>query len=439
MAYATNAQFIQRSGIGIRIVDENVGTGDNSETDFDLDHGNVIAGTYTLSYAASGSNNFTALTETTHYTLDKESGRILLTASGVTTLGTNVLYATYWYSDIFSDDTVTALLASAEAQVDHITHRIWGTVSSYTDYIDGKRTSTYPTTDLPYMTDYDAPDKIMLDNYPVTKVSQIYFLQQVQDISKFYNYDDTGASYTDKTTAVNSSTEAPFTLFASTPAASDAVYIGSSSVFLGLDVNLSTNGTGSPAIDWEYWNGSAWTDLTETDTDTGASTFTASGKFTWTYPYGWAKTAVNSQTYYWIRGVVSTGYTIAPIVATMTIKDSVAQVLEPRSYDFKSHGEVILLANRMWDGQKNIRVDYSAGQTSTPAYITELTIYVAAVNAYVNLSGGSYDDATSYTIGSKSVTIGEVYVNIREVITQFKARIAEILEMTGTHTKVRGL
>ena len=98
MVLSTTQKVIERAGIGIQEIDENVGTGDNSETDFDLDYGKVVAGSYTLSYAASGSNDFTALTETTHYTLDKDSGRIVLESAGVTALGTNILYATFDHS-----------------------------------------------------------------------------------------------------------------------------------------------------------------------------------------------------------------------------------------------------------------------------------------------------------------------------------------------------
>jgi len=439
MAYATNLEFVERSGVGIRIVDENVGTGDNSETDFDLDKTNITSGSYVLNHAASGSNNFSALTETTHYTLDLESGRILLTGAGVTALGTDVLYATYWYTDTFNDDVITDYIAVADDEIDKLTGRKWDTPTNTTEYRDGHGRSGYPTTDRPYTNDYDDPDYIILNNHPVTKIDQVYFLNTPISISKFFNYDDTGSTYTDYTDEVNTSTLSPFTLFAATPATSDAVYIGSSTIFLGLDINLSTNGTGSPAIDWEYYNGTSWVDLTETELDTGASTFEASGSFTWAYPYGWTKTTVNSQSYYWVRGVVATGYSVAPICATMATKDSVNTILEPRQVLFKSNGELNIVGTTIPNGAENIRIDYYYGMTTTPSYITELAVLMASVKAYVNLSGGSYNDATSYSLGSKSVTIGEVYVNIREVITQFKKRIDEILNMIGKRNDFRAI
>ncbi len=91
MSYATNKQWAERSGLGLRIVNENIGTGTGSATSFDLNNDNIIADTYVLNHAASGSNDFTALTETTHYTLVKESGMIELTGAGVTAVGTDII------------------------------------------------------------------------------------------------------------------------------------------------------------------------------------------------------------------------------------------------------------------------------------------------------------------------------------------------------------
>lgn len=438
-AYATNLQFAQRSGLGLRIVDENVGTGDASNDDFDLDHVNIISGSYTLSYAASGSNNFTALTETTHYTLDRESGRVLLTAAGITALGTNILYATYWYTDDFSDTVITDLITAADDEIDIITGRRWDTPTSVTEYINARSTSTYPTTDNPYMSDYDQPDIFMVEQYPVTQVDSVFFIAQPISISRFFNYDDGTATFTDITDDINTSTEAPVTLFNATPAVNDYVYIGSSLQFLGLDVNLSTLGTGTPAIDWEYWNGSAWADITETDTDTGASTFTASGEFTWTYPYGWAQNAVNGQTYYWIRGALTSGYTVAPVAATVTIRDSISVILEPREFQFESNGTVHLVGQRKSSGVRNIRVTYRYGYTTTPTYITDLSVLLASEKAFLNITGSSFDEATGYTLGSKSVQIGEAWVNVKQVLEEIRKRMERILESIGKRVKVTAI
>ena len=438
-AYATTKQFAERSGLGQRVVDEVVGTGDNTETSFDLDNDNVIAGTYTLNYAASGSNSFTALTETTHYTLDKESGKIVLTTAGKTALGTNILYATYIYTIPFPDSIISDFIDIADAQIDKLTGQRWTTPTSKVEYRSGRKSLTYPTTDNPYMADWDAPDFIVLNDFPVTKITNAYFLNDPLMVEKVYNYDDSASTYTEYTKEANSSSESPFTLFAATPAADDLVYIGSSQMFLGLNVVLSTDGTGSPSISWEYYNGTAWTTMTTSETDSGSSSFTASGKFTWTHPYAWAKTSVNGVTAYWVRAKVATGYTVAPICATFTIRDSIASTLEPRNLNYSSNGILTFHGIDVPNGTNNIRIDYYYGYDTTPDYITELSTLIASLQAFIFLTGGSYDNATSYVLGSKTVTIGQQYVNIREVLDQFNKRIDSILSMIGKRAHVSAI
>ena len=432
MAYCTTKQVIEATGTGNRVIDENVGTGDNSNAYFDLDHDNVISNTYTLSYAASGSNNFTALTETTHYTIpDLESGRIILTAAGITALGTNILYATYTHTDTLSDTVISSFITYAQAEVDKILGRTYDTVTSTSEYHDGRRTHLYPTTDNPYSADLDSPDFIMLYNYPVTQVNNVYFLENPNTISKFFNYDADLGTYTDKTNAVNDA-DAEFTLFASVPAANDIVYIGSENKFLGLDFTLSTLGTGTPAIDWEYYDGSSWSDITETEIDTNSSTFKASGKFVFNFPSNWTVTSVNSSSnLYFIRGKLTSGYTIAPICLAVSIKDSISQMLHPRDITFESYGKLIFLNNSLVDGTKNIRVDYKYGSASVPALVQEMTAILAGISVLLYTTGNSYDAATSYTIGNKVISIGEQYVNIREALDQMKKRFNEIRNALG--------
>ena len=90
MAYTTTLSAIRTMGIGVEVQNETLGTGDNLEDSFDLANGNVVASSYTVEYGASGSNDLTELTETTHYTIDKDAGSLLLTSAGVTALSTNV-------------------------------------------------------------------------------------------------------------------------------------------------------------------------------------------------------------------------------------------------------------------------------------------------------------------------------------------------------------
>jgi len=113
---------------------EVVGLGDSSTTRFYLDNAYVLANTYTLYYGASESTALTQpLTETTHYTLDKDLGIITLTATGVTLISTNNIYATYKYNSIgFKDSELQDQLNRAGSRISKDTNNYWtdGTIAT---------------------------------------------------------------------------------------------------------------------------------------------------------------------------------------------------------------------------------------------------------------------------------------------------------------------
>ena len=111
---------------------EAVGTGNGSSTQFFLDQRYILTDSYTL-YA-----NAVAMTETTHYTLNKDTGEITLTSAGVTVLSTNALTAKYKYFDNgMSDEYLTSVLERADKKVDN---------SINATFTDGTATNpTYPS------------------------------------------------------------------------------------------------------------------------------------------------------------------------------------------------------------------------------------------------------------------------------------------------------
>jgi len=106
---------------------------------------------------------------------------------------------------------------------------------------------------------------------------------------------------------------------------SDYFYLGSHDQFTGVNLDLSTVGSGSsPVITWQYCSSNAdtstacdsWSSLSESDTDAGASNMTASGNFYFADPAGWVASTENSGrgALWWIRGYVSSGsFTTEPV------------------------------------------------------------------------------------------------------------------------------
>ena len=89
------------------------------------------------------------------------------------------------------------------------------------------------------------------------------------------------------------------------------LYVGSHLPFRGVKVDVTNvNGTAS-VLTVNYWNGSAWTDITDTDgTASGGVTLAQDGDVTWTVPTDWATVAAvidphGSELLYWTRWEVS--------------------------------------------------------------------------------------------------------------------------------------
>lgn len=90
-----------------------------------LDQKNIIDSSYTLSQGAI-STTATDLTETTHYTLDKDTGAITLTTAGKTAIGSRNVYATYKYNDFVSESVLSDRIDRATTDINELTSSIFG-------------------------------------------------------------------------------------------------------------------------------------------------------------------------------------------------------------------------------------------------------------------------------------------------------------------------
>lgn len=78
-----------------------------------------------------------------------------------------------------------------------------------------------------------------------------------------------------------------------TAANGDALYVGAEIPFEGVYADVdAANGTAS-VLTINYWNGTAWTDTSNTDsTDSGGVTLAVDGANTWTTPTDWVKASI---------------------------------------------------------------------------------------------------------------------------------------------------
>lgn len=136
---------------------EDVGTGDNSETTFYLDQNHVVSDSYTL-YA-----NDVEMTETTHYVLTADTGKIVLTTAGVIMLSTNKLTAKYkYFSNGMDDSYIIAVLGRSEIEVDKAVN---------STFVDGSSANpAYPTETEIQASEGYFQDRIITEKKPIIDI-----------------------------------------------------------------------------------------------------------------------------------------------------------------------------------------------------------------------------------------------------------------------------
>ncbi|MBU1884970.1 hypothetical protein KKB80_12010, partial [bacterium] len=139
--------------------------------------------------------------------------------------------------------------------------------------------------------------------------------------------------------------------------AGDYFYLASHDQFTGVNLNLSTVGSGSsPVLTWQYCSVNSdtatacdtWSTLSVTDTDSGASNMTASGNFYFADPAGWVASTENSgrQALWHIRAYISSGsYSTFPVEDTVRTDILLLQYLS----DISSNDQTfIVVPESLW-------------------------------------------------------------------------------------------
>jgi len=146
-------------------------------------------------------------------------------------------------------------------------------------------------------------------------------------------YDKSDDYYTLKTSGGAAGYSANYQLFPDTEAVDDAAYFGMEEKFAVIYFDVSaTNATyAADACKWQYWNGSAWADLTilydgtDSTANDGKRPFQTDGYLVFSPPSDWARTSVNTKDAYWIRSIVTAAQmTQSPVLDSSTYHQSVA-------------------------------------------------------------------------------------------------------------------
>ena len=192
---------------------------------------------------------------------------------------------------------------------------------SFTVYSDG--TAKYPTLLYPLIDivhPLNGTGAVFAGAGSVTNVNSYILLKSERACGAVFQWDESADSYVDYTSAANNDTTADVLPFPATEAVGDCFYLGDASPFgaIWIDRTGCTAGVGG-ALQWQYWNGSAWAALPKVYNQT--SNFTAAVS---TYhvvgfevPADWASTTVNGYSGYFVRARLTTVYTTNPTLTRL--------------------------------------------------------------------------------------------------------------------------
>ncbi len=84
---------------------------------------------------------------------------------------------------------------------------------------------------------------------------------------------------------------------------------------------------------------------------------------------------------------------------------------------------------------RDIKVNGNYGQLTIPNNIRQLVEILASIKIFVHITGGTYNDVTSYSLGPYNESLGEPYINLRETIKILENDKKRLMQETGISDK----
>lgn len=236
---------------------------------------------------------------------------------------------------------------------------------------------------------------------------------------------NTGAS-TAYTTEINEAVGTTDVLW--TPAVdvadNDYFAVGYAEPWGALRIVNGQQGVGG-TMTWEYWNGTAWTTLSVTESAAGCSDLTADGTVSWTIPTDWATTTSTLMTasgdqetdqLYWVRMRVATVYNTGtlPLGTQAFIEMGINGVMDVGAFQADTHvGDTVTMVT-----------GGAAAEVGTITSNTTDVLYVA---------GSEFSDI---------IDVGDTYqvnvVNYDDYLETLEAKMPAVYNSAGARTTAAG-
>ena len=157
-------------------------------------------------------------------------------------------------------------------------------------------------------------------------------LRQWKQFEAVALFSQNAGTYADLTTEAGSSATGDVfhpTSNATLAAVGDAIYCGHSVQFNYLKAILATAGVGG-SVDWQYFDGAGWVTFTPSNGTWDLET-TSREMLLWNdsaaMPADWQMTAINGVTLFYVRAIVSAGFTTNPVASQLTAIANLSQFI----------------------------------------------------------------------------------------------------------------
>lgn len=201
-------------------------------------------------------------------------------------------------------------------------------------------------------------------------------------LSAAYAYDASLLQFTDETVIANNANASPgMNLLPSTGAAlDDAYYFAKDHKFTNLTLNIGTPGIGTWVVEYQYYDGAAWSNLYAVD-DTeasglGAFTTTGHNEISWDMPIDWASNNLDivsggptSGPYYWVRALVTTA-DISGVTQPLGTQGFVSGLPRPSTKTADPNNDDVFLLAVTTQGADNLSTDFDKFQADDLVTIT---------------------------------------------------------------------
>lgn len=183
-------------------------------------------------------------------------------------------------------------------------------------------------------------------------------------------------------------------------------------------------------VEIDNWTGKTWSNAnSQTDYFPGrAEKISVQGSKT----YGQYHTETQDEQYV----ILLTKYPVQSITSLVFLNDdgtTATTLVENTDYHYWPDGKIQLIGNKIpvGIGKKKVKVIYTYGTTSAPRNVKTLSAALTGIMVLCGMTGGSFHDVKSYTLGPKSVSFEDTNITLGKCLEKLENIRDRLLDELG--------